>query len=377
MQLISLDQIFKILQPGVPLPFGVRDASGQLLLAKGLVIDDPVRLRSLLNRGMYVDAEDVKKQVRPRASTSAAPVPKNSVQRFTTVWSALQSRLGLLLRAPGAPDFLSAIQEIVAQILAFPEDLNDQILFLILRHDHSKTEVYSEAHALHVAALCNLVGRRLGLPEAQRYSLIGAALTMNMAMMDLQARLASQSGPLNPAQRKSVDTHPLESAELLRIAGLTDAAWLATVEQHHEQPGGSGYPHKVKHPEDMSQVLRLLDTFSAKHSARAGRAQQPAQKAARDLYAQSGGSPVVAALIKECGIYPPGSYVRLASGETAIVTRRGPNAKEPLVAAITNANGEPLDRPVPRDTALPARAIVDTVPDKSVKVSVSAHQLYD
>jgi HD-GYP domain-containing protein (c-di-GMP phosphodiesterase class II) len=377
MQLISLDQIFKILQPGVPLPFGVRDASGRLLLAKGLVINEPDRLRSLLNRGMYVDAEDVKSHVRPRPGNTPAQAPKNSVQRFTTVWSALQSRLGLLLRTPGAPDFLSSVQEIVAQILAFPENLHDQVLFLILRHDHSKSEVYAEAHALHVAALCSLVSRRLGWPDAQRYSLIGAALTMNLAVMNLQARLAAQSGPLNAAQRKSVDAHPLESAEQLRVAGLQDQAWLIAVEQHHECPGGSGYPRQVKVPSEMSQVLRLMDTFSAKHSARAGRAQQPAQKAARDLYAQSGGSPVVAALIKECGIYPPGTYVKLASGETAIVTRRGANAKEPLVAVITNPSGEPLDRPVPRDTSVPARAIVDTVPDKAVKVSVSAHQLYD
>lgn len=376
MQLISLEQVFKILKPGVPLPFGVRDASGRLLLAKGLVVPDQTRLTSLLNRGMYVDADDVKGHVRPSSGPSPE-VPKHSVQRFTTVWNVLQSKLGLLLRAPGAPDFLESIHGIVAQVLAFPEDLNDQVLFLILRHDHSKTELYAEAHALHVAALCNLVGRRLGLPDEQRYSLIGAALTMNLAMMNLQARLAGQSGPLNAAQRKSVDAHPLDSAEQLRVAGLLDEAWLSTVEQHHEMPGGSGYPLRVQAPSELSQLLRLMDTFSAKHSARAGRAQQPAQKAARDLYAQSGGSPVVAALIKECGIYPPGTYVKLASGEAAIVTRRGANAKEPLVAVITNANGEPLDRPVPRDTSVPARAIVDTVPDKDVKVRVSAHQLYE
>jgi hypothetical protein len=124
-------------------------------------------------------------------------------------------------------------------------------------------------------------------------------------------------------------------------------------------------------------LLRFIDSFTAKHSARAGRVQQPAHQAAKALYAQSGGNPLAAALIKECGIYPPGCFVRLASGETAIVTRRGITAKEPLVAVITNPQGEPLSRPVQRDTSVPSRAIVDTVADKSIKVQVSVDQLYD
>ena len=46
------------------------------------------------------------------------------------------------------------------------------------------------------------------------------------------------------------------------------------------------------------------------------------------------------------------------------------------MAALTNANGEPLARPVQRDTAQAARAIVATVAEKAVTVQVSADQLY-
>lgn len=379
MQLISLDQIFKILKPGVPLPFGVRDASGRLLLAKGLTINDPARLMSLLNRGMYVDAEDVKQQgVTPRAgSARAAEEPVYSVRRFPNLWVTLLGRLGQLLRIPGEPGFLQSIQEIAARIVDFPESLNDQILFLILRHDHGRFECYAEAHALHVACLCHLVSRRLDWPDERRLSLVGAALTMNLSMIGQQARMAGQTVPPSPAQRKVIHDHPQASAILLRLAGLRDEVWLTTVEQHHECPDGSGYPLGLTEPQEASQVLRLLDIFSAKHSSRAGRGKLPAQKVARDLYAQSGGSPVVGALIKECGIYPPGTYVKLANGEIGVVTQRGANAKEPLVMAITNAHGEPLGKPVHRDTATPGRAIVETVSEGAVKVQVSAQQLFE
>lgn len=373
MQLISLDQVFRILKPGVPLPFGVCDAEGRLLLSKGHVVPDQARLTDLLNRGMFVDAEEVKRSVGGRAA-DASPPP---AEKFPTRWEALQRKLGLLLRAPENPDFLPRMCDVAAQVSAFADSCADQIIFLILRHDHSQSGSYAEAHSLHVAALCNLVSRRLGWPDGRRDSLIGAALSMNLAMVHLQAKLAVQRMPPTPQQRKEIEAHPLAAAVLLRAAGLQDEEWLRAVEQHHEGPGGCGYPQQVLAPCDMSQLLRITDMFAAKHSARAGRPQQPAPQAARDLYAQSGGHPLAAALIRECGIYPPGCYVKLASGETAVVTRRGATAKEPLVAAITNAHGEPLSRPVQRDTSLSTRSIVGTVLEKSVMVHVTAEQLYD
>ena len=373
MNLISLDQVFKILKPGVPLPFGIRDAEGRLLLGKGLVVPDQEKLLDLLNRGMFVDADEVKRSAGGRES-EVIPV---RVEKFSTRWQALLGKLGILLKKPGDPEFLKQLRETVLQVAAFPENQNDQIIFLILRHDYSQYDRYAEAHSLHVAALSNLVARRLAWPDSRRLSLIGAALSMNLSMLQLQSKLAGQRAPVSVVQRKDINAHPLASATLLRSAGLRDEEWLTAVEQHHETPSGSGYPRQAKEPGDMSQLLRFIDSFTAKHSARAGRAQQPAHQAAKDLYAQSGGNPLAAALIKECGIYPPGCFVRLASGETAIVTRRGITAKEPLVAVITNPQGEPLSRPVQRDTSVPSRAIIGTTDDKSVKVQVSADQLYD
>lgn len=374
MQLISLDQVFRILKPGVPLPWGVRDAAGQLLLAKGHVLHDQAHLTELLNRGMYVDAEDVKRSGGGQGESEAVTRP---VEKFSMRWDALQRKLGLLLRAPGEPDFLKQACDVAAQIGAFSDGHADEIIFLIVRHDRSQHAHYPAAHAMHVAALCHLVSRRLNWPESRRQSGIGAALTMNLAITSLQAQLAGQRSPLSPLQRGEIDAHPLASAALLRSAGLQDEEWLSAVEQHHESPDGVGYPRKLQAPTEMSQLLRLADSFAAKHSARAGRSALPPHQAAKNLYAQSGGHPLAAALIKECGIYPPGCYVKLASGETAVVTRRGETAKEPLVAAITNARGEPLARPVQRDTSLSTRAIVGTLEDTAVKVHVSADQLYE
>jgi len=89
MQMISLDQVFQILRPGVPLPFGVRDAAGRLLLAKGLVLHEQSKLLDLLNRGMFVDTEEVKRHVPPARESDATERP---TERFSVRWEALLRR---------------------------------------------------------------------------------------------------------------------------------------------------------------------------------------------------------------------------------------------------------------------------------------------
>ena len=83
--------------------------------------------------------------------------------------------------------------------------------------------------------------------------------------------------------------------------------------------------------------------------------------AARRLFSANPGSPMAAALIKEFGLYPPGCFVKLKSGETGVVVRRGASAHSPQVAAMTDAHGASLTEPVTRDTALPAYAIVSAL----------------
>lgn len=83
-----------------------------------------------------------------------------------------------------------------------------------------------------------------------------------------------------------------------------------------------------------------------------------------------------AALIKEFGIYPPGSFVKLQSGETAVVLRRGQRADTPLVACLTSRAGDPLLDPLRRDTAQPGFGVVGPVPDRNVLVRVPSERLY-
>jgi HD-GYP domain-containing protein (c-di-GMP phosphodiesterase class II) len=111
-------------------------------------------------------------------------------------------------------------------------------------------------------------------------------------------------------QAQAIAAHPTVGADILRSVGVDDVEWLQAVEQHHERVGGKSYPTRMREPSYLATVLRYVDEFFAKISVRASRPALPLRRAAQQLHANADGRPIVEALVKEFGLYPPGTYVR-------------------------------------------------------------------
>jgi hypothetical protein len=366
-QLIPLQEVASQIRLGVPLAWGIRDGSGKLLLARGNEVGDDQMLQALLARGVFVDADEVR-GARGREARS----PK---ENFFGHWRLSGARLNTLLTAPQAP-LGTALAEVGDVLMALAERYPDKVLFQILRHDHTRLQAYGVSHSLHCAAVCCLTGKRMGWGEAERRTLVAAALSMNVSMIELQGVLAVQGTRPTPAQQEAIHAHPRKSVEMLQAGGVTDAQWLAAVEQHHEKVDGSGYPSGRTDVAELAQALHYADVFTAKLAARASRAPMPPNQAAREIFTASSGHPLAAALVKEFGIYPPGCFVRLASGETAIVIHRGETVNAPVVACLTKPNGQVMMRPQRRTTGTKESAVVAIVADSDVMVRVPWESLY-
>lgn len=299
-----------------------------------------------------------------------------SDEDFFTQWDALQARLAALLRAPQQAGFLPEVKACVSQLVAWGERFADPLLFVVVQHDHGRHQSYGAAHLLHSAAICAILSRRLAWCAERQHSIVGAALTMNLSIIDLQGSLASSGGRLSPLQRTAIDRHPDEAVAWLRGAGLDDAEWLAAVAQHHEQPGGGGYPQGTAEPGETAQLLRIVDIFLAKLASRGGRAGLTVPQAAKAIYVQTQASAFAALLVKELGLYPPGTVVRLASGETAVAVHRGTTGDAPVVHAVLDADGDALDAPIHRDTAHVEHAIVGIVALQDRRFELDLHRLY-
>jgi len=392
---LSLDEI----ELEASLPLNIWDSSGVLLLRRGEIIRDHEHRQLLQARGPMADDEEyrqwtfrytaeIDRQLRGNASLSsiasvARPmgVGPDQAEKELSVparWVDLHTSMGLLLhQGEQAQDFLRRLGLIRLRIEGVLQSRIDDSLFVLVQMLLDRTLGYSTGHALLSALLCQIVGKMLLKEPGALDSLINAALTMNIGMTRLQDELALQQEPPSVAQRTHIDQHPLLGVRTLQSLGVTDETWLRLVRHHHAKLPALKSLEQVDPRLQKAHLLSLVDVFVARISPRVSRKGLPSQRAARDAYLAADGqpNPLGAALIKAVGVYIPGSYVRLASEELAVVVRRGRRANAPLVFALVGRSGMPLGEPALRDTSEAAYEIKSGLSADEVRVRVNTAKL--
>lgn len=335
---------------GEPLPFGVRDADQTLLLARGFVLRSQAQLDALMNRGALVDLTELQ-----TAIDLARKAPRSELPQL---WNRTIDQLGQTLAEAQTDTFAAALDDSVAPALTLVERDPDLAIFQVLSQGASVDTAYGVRRSLHSAITACLVAQRLAWQPAEVERAFKVALTMNLSMLALQGELARQHTPPSPEQRVQLQSHPMRSVQLLQRAGVTDADWLKAVLQHHEVEDGSGYPSGRSDVCELASLARRADIYTSKLAARSSRDAMAADAAGRAIFMQDPAHPMTQALVKEFGIYPPGSLVRLCSGEAAIVVQRGPTVTTPVVACFTDAGDRPLGKPYRVATSEPGRGVV-------------------
>jgi len=379
------------LRIGRPLPFTVRDGSGAILLARGASIQTEKQLQVLRSRPIFIDmaeSESVKRayagqldqmlrqdvalgriaDARPDYESipiqGAARAPERPLD-----WPNLQMRLRLMLADPRGADWVARLRALRDDVLALVERSPDRALMRLMYDASNEFQDYSASHSLFVCVLASMACTQVPGWQAEWVdSLTLAALTMNVTFTSMQDELARQTGPMSDTQRGSMLGHPERAADLLSEIGVDDAMWLYAVRHHHSAPPG---PISGRKPEEMmARLIRRADRYSARLSPRKSRAASSATAAAQAALLDEGGHTDEAgqALIRTLGLYPPGVWVKLQCGEIALVLRRTPIAKAPIVVSLVSRSGMPLAVPALRNTRLPDFAVTGAVPAGQVKV---------
>jgi hypothetical protein len=369
------------------LPFDVLDADGAMLMPKGQAIADERQLQRLRSAQPMADAAE-SEHWRRRHESGNGPTESTAPGDETPPGAApssplaeareLPQRLAPLLRnASSTPGWQAQIEHLAVRVRRAVARDADALLYLLVQRAARYHDNYSSEHALLCSVVCAMCAGQLGWDEAETQVLICAALTMNLSMTALQDELAQRDRTPTLAQRRAIDQHADDSVRLLRQAGIEDALWLGIVARHHRNPDPELPLAELPAAQRLACVLHRVDVFTAKISARRSRAGLPAPLAARDACLGPNGLPdtVGAATVKALSIYPPGSYVRLANSEIAVVVRRGVRADQPRVASIVAPNGRALPVPLLRDTTQSRHEIKAAVRSSEVRVPVSHEQV--
>lgn len=395
-----------LLKLGVVLTFNIYDAQGSLLLAKGHRIETSHQLGLLKGqKDLLADSitsssnavlsgfdaasrggiplKELDKLARNSAMAAlyAKPeAPPPSVpQEWTDIESALRSALGnLTLDGEVAQEAVLRIESVAQRLQKLFTADREAALFLLFNRAVTDFNGYSSLHSLLCAALAFDVASRLPVSHEETQSLIRATLTMNVSIKQLQDRMAGQKTAPTQEQLLTIDAHSRESMRLLHRAGVTDPIWLSVVGRHHEELPPCPAINDRPSVEKLAKVLQVIDRYSAAMSPRGSRAGRESRHAVKAVI-RSPGTPdhdeVGLDLMQNLGLFPPGTFVRLNRGDTAVVLRRGARLTEPVVASVLNRHGEPVLAPRVFSTELPELAVQSGLSGSTIKVRLNEEQM--
>lgn len=320
---------------GEPVLWDAYSADGVLLLRRGQTVSSQQALERLISEGLFLHGDDSGRRV----DTSTAQEAPTAMQHLIDARRTLGH---ICANSPEQTlDFSGRMAKLIDSVQTAC-NLHPTLTMssILLMHDTG----YTIKHAIDTAILTCLLARELALDDATRQAAIGAALTMNIGMLEVQDKVDAITGTLNEKLVAMIRQHPVRGAERLKRLGIHDEQWLACVRQHHENNDGSGYPDGLAGDAITlgAKIVSIADKYGAMISSRSYHGAQKPNLALRDLYVKQGQHidvTVAATLIRIVGVYPVGTLVRLKTSEIGVVTGPGESPDTPAVHAVIAKSG--------------------------------------
>ncbi|GAB2180895.1 HD domain-containing protein [Denitratisoma sp. agr-D3] len=123
---------------------------------------------------------------------------------------------------------------------------------------------FTAQHSLGVSRLAKFLAGKLGISPDNCEKIEIAGLLHDLGKLRVPDEILDKPGALDTRERLMIHTHSFETFRILHnIKGFEEIApWAA---YHHEEPGGGGYPFRLK-SESLpleARILRIADIFQA------------------------------------------------------------------------------------------------------------------
>lgn len=377
--------IFAVM-PGMSLAYDIKGAKGELLLAKGTVLDS-THLRLLRQRNcMIVDVNDgltddiqaaeaiserVRFQITAALENLHAMVRSGEesldTQRPELVRKYLQSRE--FARQSGFSKPVYALADAAAALV---DELRDSRVNLGLTQIRFYDNHLFE-HSVSTTIAATILGRELGWDKDTLNDLAVGSLMHDLGEIFIDREILAKPGELTAEEVELVKLHPQIGYEaVLQIFGPGTLSNHVPF-QHHERQDGTGYPRGLRgtngllnplarglpdHILPIAQVASVADAYDTLNPDNPYRLSVGPDKVAEILSDMAGGQ-LNAALVERfltvLELYPPGTEVLLhgpggLEGCVGVVVRGGLiDRSRPLVRLLYDGTGRKLQ---PFDLAL-------------------------
>jgi HD-GYP domain-containing protein (c-di-GMP phosphodiesterase class II) len=207
---------------------------------------------------------------------------------------------------------------------------------------------YLAFHQARVTVLAVRIGMTVGYERLVELGM--AAALSGIGLWLLPAGLLRRLDALSPEEQIQYQAHPRVAAERLRRWGPPFEGLVETVLQHREREQGQGFPQGIQGPAIRveAKIVGLAESYMALTAPPSRRPGLRPHEAVREIIRskhETFPSVLVKALLSEITVFPPGTIVRLNTGEVGAVV--AVNRNHPLRPRVEIVDGKtgPLAAP--------------------------------
>lgn len=218
-------------------------------------------------------------------------------------------------------EYMGSLNDIIDEILYELATTKD----LPLEYVNIKSlENYLYMSSLNCGVLSALIAMDMDYNYEMTKNIFLAGVFHDIGMALLPGDIFHKKTDLTREEKMLIINHPKIGIDYLKDKHFLNAYVKQATLQHHEKLDGSGYPSRISGDEIsiISQIVGIADVYDAMTSDRPySRATTPSE-AIEYLLGGSGrlfDSKVVSLFTKKINPYPPGSLVKLTTGDIAVV----------------------------------------------------------
>ena len=237
---------------------------------------------------------------------------------------------------------MQAVEELIDQAL----NANGASLLLSTVKSHDEYTFY---HSVNTCLMAVATGQYLGLTQKDLVPIGAGALLHDIGKVAISPQILNYPGRLDREQWKEVTIHPQEGAQAIFAAGGPGHEIAATIAlEHHARFDGLGYPRLGTDavPHLASRLVAVSDVYDAITTRRSYRRAETPHRALQILLQGAGGAfdpDIVKSFISLMGIFPPGSVLRLLTGELVVISHHSGIADQLEGVMVRTAGGEDIE----------------------------------
>ena len=304
-------------------------------------LEEELKKRQVSHIHLVQLAQDERKQERQPEPVDervgAGAIYSRALQTIRKVFQ--ETRLG---KVPSLGEVQRTVEDMVGTILKGKHSL--MALTMIKSYDE-----YLFNHSVNVGILSMSLGEVLGLDGASLRELGLGSLLHDVGKINIPEEIIQAPRKLTDEEFEIIKRHPVDGVKILEDMGVRSEIALRVTKEHHIDFDGRGYPRlgPDEQPHPYSMIVHVADTYDAMTTVRSYKEAvdpNPAISRMKKLAGNAFNPLTLDTFVDMLGIYPPGSAVRLTTGEIGVVTRPGSeDVSRPWVRIVQDQEGKTVE----------------------------------